>query len=182
MSRIAASSGARYSAHKETARRFEPIAPVGTNYVPVGRPDIGAMRSAAAAKPPAPPSTPAAARPVPGAPRAVPAAGFGRAPVVNRTTAPDDDWELSAPAATPPPPPPVANRPPVAVSTRPTPAVSQVRSDQQLSVYIMLFRRRRFRLLRLLPLLTRQQNLLRKTALDLWALPILPLSCSPRGL
>lgn len=44
MSRVAAASGANYSAHNEKARKFEPIAPVGTNYSPIGRPDINAMR------------------------------------------------------------------------------------------------------------------------------------------
>ncbi|KIP01223.1 hypothetical protein PHLGIDRAFT_97125, partial [Phlebiopsis gigantea 11061_1 CR5-6] len=44
MSRVEAASGAKYSAHKEAPRRFEPIAPVGTNYVPVGRPDIDSLR------------------------------------------------------------------------------------------------------------------------------------------
>ncbi|EGO22678.1 hypothetical protein SERLADRAFT_357378, partial [Serpula lacrymans var. lacrymans S7.9] len=44
MSRVEGASGARYSAHKEQARKFEPIAPVGTSYTPIGRPDIAAMR------------------------------------------------------------------------------------------------------------------------------------------
>ncbi|KAG9313233.1 hypothetical protein JVU11DRAFT_6694 [Chiua virens] len=44
MQRVEAASGARYSAHNEKARKFEPIAPVGTNYTPIGKPDIAAMR------------------------------------------------------------------------------------------------------------------------------------------
>jgi len=45
MKRVADAGGAKYSVHGETARRHEPIAPVGTSYTPVGRPDIAAMRS-----------------------------------------------------------------------------------------------------------------------------------------
>ena len=44
MSKVSSASGAKYSAHNEIARNAEPIAPVGTNYVPVGRVDIGALR------------------------------------------------------------------------------------------------------------------------------------------
>lgn len=107
MSRVEASSGARYSAHKEAPRRYEPIAPVGTNYTPVGRPDIASMRAAAAPTAPKP-SVPSAPRPVPTAPS--PAPGLGRVPVASR--APADAWpEESAPA--PPPAPPSATRPPV---------------------------------------------------------------------
>lgn len=44
MKRVEDSSGARYTAHKEQPRRFEPIAPVGTNYTPVGKVDMNEMR------------------------------------------------------------------------------------------------------------------------------------------
>ncbi|KAI0091405.1 hypothetical protein BDY19DRAFT_885422 [Irpex rosettiformis] len=127
MSRVAASSGARYSAHKEAPRKFEPIAPVGTNYVPIGKPDLDALRRGAAAsthqaQPPPPP--PAAARPVPTAPRfqpSAPASTFRTSPVVNRASAPDDTWgEPPAPAKFPPPP--AAARPPVVSAARPTPS------------------------------------------------------------
>lgn len=47
MKRVEAASGARYSAHKEQARKFEPIAPVGTSYSPIGRPDINELRRGA---------------------------------------------------------------------------------------------------------------------------------------
>src|SRR5216683_7626535 len=52
MSRVESASGAKYSAHNEQARRFEPIAPVGTNYTPVGKVDIAAIRSSATPTPP----------------------------------------------------------------------------------------------------------------------------------
>lgn len=105
MSRVEAASGAKYSVHKETARKFEPIAPVGTSYTPIGKVDIGAIRNAATATKPITPSTP---RSVPLAPS--PAPGLGRAPIANR--APVDAWpEDSQPAS--PPAPPSANRPPV---------------------------------------------------------------------
>ena len=47
MKRVEAASGARYTAHKEQARKFEPIAPVGTNYTPVGKVDINELRRSA---------------------------------------------------------------------------------------------------------------------------------------
>jgi hypothetical protein len=130
MSRVEAASGAKYSAHKEAPRRFEPIAPVGTNYVPVGRPDIESLRrsnapsaspvSPAASRPPPPPSAPR-----PSAAAASPAPSFGRAPAIGggRVPAPEDDWDAPAPVSKPPPP-PAATRPPVVTASRPTPAVS----------------------------------------------------------
>ncbi|KAI0027139.1 hypothetical protein K488DRAFT_38376, partial [Vararia minispora EC-137] len=48
MSKVESASGAKYSAHKEPARRFEPIAPVGTAYTPVGKVDIAEIRRSAA--------------------------------------------------------------------------------------------------------------------------------------
>ena len=127
MSRVEAASGAKYSAHKEAPRRFEPIAPVGTNYVHVGRPDIDSLRRV----PPAPssaPSAPAAARspPPPSAPRPTAAAsGFGRAPAASaRVAAPEDAWD--APVVSKAPPPPAATRPPVVTASRPTPVRSHV--------------------------------------------------------
>ena len=47
MKRVEDSSGARYTAHKEQPRKFEPIAPVGTNYTPVGKVDISELRKSA---------------------------------------------------------------------------------------------------------------------------------------
>lgn len=47
MRRIADSSGARYSVHKEQARKFEPIAPVGTSYTPIGRVNVDELRRGA---------------------------------------------------------------------------------------------------------------------------------------
>lgn len=47
MKRVEAASGSKYSAHKEHARQFEPIAPVGTNYAPIGRVDINELRKGA---------------------------------------------------------------------------------------------------------------------------------------
>ncbi|THG94438.1 hypothetical protein EW026_g7035 [Hermanssonia centrifuga] len=114
MSRVEAASGAKYSSHKETARKFEPITPVGTNYVPVGKPDMAAIRRTPG------PSQPVVARSVPMAPS--PAAGMGRAPVVNRSAAPDDAWDAPAPVSKPPPP-PAAARPPVVSSIRPAASV-----------------------------------------------------------
>jgi hypothetical protein len=47
MKRVQSASGASYSVHKEAPRKFEPIAPVGTNYKPVGQVDIGGLRKGA---------------------------------------------------------------------------------------------------------------------------------------
>ena len=47
MKRVQSASGANYSVHKEAARKFEPIAPVGTNYKPIGQVDVGALRKGA---------------------------------------------------------------------------------------------------------------------------------------
>ncbi|KAH9160569.1 hypothetical protein EDB89DRAFT_1862714 [Lactarius sanguifluus] len=64
MSRVESASGAKYSTHNEQARKFEPIAPVGTNYTPVGKVDIASLRSALATPSAAPkPAVPSAPRP-----------------------------------------------------------------------------------------------------------------------
>ena len=126
MSRVEAASGSKYSIHKESARKFEPIGPVGTNYTPVGKVDINALRREAAAKPPAPPQPTMSRPPGVGQQWSKPTT-FGSQskytppPPVKPTPAPDDDWE-PAPApvkSTPAPPLPSAVRP-----TPPSPAVS----------------------------------------------------------
>ena len=105
MSRVEAASGAKYSTHNEKARKFEPIAPVGTNYVPVGKVDINELRKA----------PPPAAKPVfGGASKSVGSAAslYGRSGVAG--SAPQDAWPEEKPAAasvSPPPPPPAASRP-----------------------------------------------------------------------
>ena len=134
MSRVKAASGVNYTAQKEAPRKFEPIAPVGTNYVPVGRPDIATIRQGAAKPPPAPaaakPAIPTAARPVPMAPS--PAAGLGKAPVANK--APADAWPDESDSFAPPPPPPAASRPtPAASFAKPAPAASSVRFPNLMS-------------------------------------------------
>lgn len=139
MSRVEGASGARYSAHREAPRRFEPITPVGTNYVPVGAPDIAAMRQAGANRNvPTTPVTPVApaAPPKPAAPavRSIPlapssAAGFGRLSTFNRASDPGNEWD--APVSRPSPPSAVT-RPPVVAAARPVPVfapVSAVRSN-----------------------------------------------------
>lgn len=110
MSRVEAASGAKYSAHKEQPRKYEPIAPVGSSYTPVGKVDIGALKKAPppSAKPSLPPSS---SRPTYGAPKAA-GSLYGR--TVNSGTAPSDAWpeeKLPAPVIAPPPPPPTTIRP-----------------------------------------------------------------------
>lgn len=125
MQRVEAASGAKYSAHNEKARKFEPIAPVGTNYTPIGKPDIAAMRRvppapssaiSASSRPSAKPSVSTVQRPVFGAPVSAP---MKTAP----SNVPDDDWGYEPPA--PPPPPPAASRPPTLPSA-PRPAPTSV--------------------------------------------------------
>lgn len=149
MSRVEAASGAKYSFQKEAPRKAEPIAPVGTNYTPIGRPDLNQLRSVppppAASKPAAastgwkPPAAAASKPPsIPSAPR--PAASFtggggtgaargGAAPLrsegVGVSKAPSGAWDDEAPptsvaASQPPPPPPAAARP---VPAAPAPVV-----------------------------------------------------------
>lgn len=130
MSRVESSSGARYSAHNEQPRKVEPIAPVGTNYTPVGKVDINALRKAPtpAAKPPTPAATtrPAFSSPAFSSSSSRPASAgslYGRTVVGG--SAPQDAWPEEAPAPTPssppPPPPPTASRPPVLpTAARPT--------------------------------------------------------------
>lgn len=117
MKRVEAASGAKYSAHNEKARKFDPIAPVGTNYTPIGKPDIAAMRRVNPVPASSRPSAVAAPRPVFGAPVPAP---MKTAPPSNVA---DDDWGDEPPVA--PPPPPAASRPPVLPSA-PRPAPTSV--------------------------------------------------------
>jgi hypothetical protein len=124
MSRVESASGARYSAHNEQARKFEPIAPVGTNYTPVGKVDIAAMRSAA---PPAAPrsAVPSSSYSSAGIPAAPTPSGptFRTTSVGSAATAarvPMGTWDAPKPtvsAASPPPP--AAPRPPPTVVATP---------------------------------------------------------------
>lgn len=75
MKRVEAASGAKYSTHNEPTRKFEPIAPVGTNYTPVGKVDIAALK-----KTPAPVAKPALpTRPIFGAPATSAGSLYGKA-------------------------------------------------------------------------------------------------------
>ncbi|KAL0571638.1 actin binding protein [Marasmius crinis-equi] len=92
MKRVEAASGAKYSFQKEAPRKAEPIAPVGTNYKPIGQVDIGALRkqpsntisSAPAAT--SKPALPAASRPVFGGVK--PASSASAKPVLPVATRP----------------------------------------------------------------------------------------------
>ena len=112
MSRVEAASGAKYSTHKEQPRQFEPIAPVGTVYTPVGKVDIAALRKVPppAAKP-TPPSS--SSRPAFSSFKPTVSAGSVYGRTVNPGSAPADAWpeEKPSPSAAPPPP-PAASRPP----------------------------------------------------------------------
>jgi hypothetical protein len=134
MKRVEAASGAKYSAHNEQSRKFEPIAPVGSSYTPIGRPDIAAMRKvppppSSVVAPPAPvgsrnpvassaakPSLPTAPRPVFGTPAPAP---VKTAP----SSAPDDAWDDEPSFAAPARPSPQASRP-FGMSSAPRPAFS----------------------------------------------------------
>lgn len=127
MSRVEAASGSKYTAQKEAPRRSEPIAPVGTNYKPIGKVDIATLRATPtpsvpfAAQPPPPPSAP---RPMFGAARPATTAAslYGRAPASTAPVTPVDAWpEEKSPASPPPSAPPAASRAPAFPTTaRPT--------------------------------------------------------------
>ncbi|KAF8634657.1 hypothetical protein AX15_000796 [Amanita polypyramis BW_CC] len=106
MSRVEAASGAKYTAQKEAPRTFDPIAPVGTNYKPVGKVDIAALR----ATPTPPPSAP---RPSPGAARSIASAAslYGRSSGSVTPSTPVDAWPEENPSQSPTQP--AASRSPV---------------------------------------------------------------------
>ena len=116
MSRVEAASGAKYSSHKEQPRKFEPIAPVGSSYTPVGKVDISALKKA-----PPPAARPAfsalPAKPTFGSSKPASSAGslYGRTVVSG--SAPADAWPEEAPKATAPPKLPTASRPPILPTT-----------------------------------------------------------------
>ncbi len=133
MSRIMAASGVNYTAQKEAPRRFEPIAPVGTNYVPVGKVDIAAIRQGAAKPPAAPaatkPAIPTAPRPVPVAPSPAASSTWGR----GVSNAPAGAWAEESDSFAPPPPPPAASRPAPATNfAKPALATTSVGSAESL--------------------------------------------------
>ena len=127
MSRVEAASGTNYTAQKEAPRAFEAITPVGTNYKPVGKVDIAALRATStpsvpsAAKPPPPPSAP---RPAFGGlkPATTAASLYGRVPASTAPVTPVDAWDEEMPSSSPPPSaPPAASRGPAFPTTaRPT--------------------------------------------------------------
>ena len=105
MKRIEAASGAKYSSHNEPTRRFEPIAPVGTNYTPVGKVDIAALKKAP--PPAAKPALPTSSRPVFGAPAASAGSLYGKAAAPPSNAWPEEKaMPTSTPASPPPPRPP----------------------------------------------------------------------------
>ena len=134
MKRVEAASGAKYSAHKETARKYEPIAPVGSSYKPVGKVDIGALRKAPTPTAVAGSSVSSSKPSIPSAPRPTPPyAGSSsvtasyNAPTTGQAPIGAWDDEPSAPAPPPPtapPPPPASSRPPVITAARPVISVS----------------------------------------------------------
>lgn len=133
MSRVEAASGAKYSSHKEQPRKFEPIAPVGSSYTPVGKVDISALKKA-----PPPAARPAfsalPAKPTFGSSKPASSAGslYGRTVVTG--SAPADAWPEEAPKATAPPKLPTASRPPVLPTTsRPAFSAMQPASPASIS-------------------------------------------------
>ena len=135
MSRVESASGAKYSTHNEQARKFEPIAPVGTNYTPVGKVDIASLRSGAAPIPPKP-AIPSAPRPSAGTVSAPSSSGptvrttaVGSAAAASRV--PADAWDAPKPTVLAVPrPPPAASRPQaVMTGSRSIPAQTVPSSD-----------------------------------------------------
>jgi hypothetical protein len=132
MSRVEAASGAKYSTHKEAPRKFEPIAPVGTNYTPVGKVDINELRKAPSPSVSKPPPPPASTRPAFSSfnkPTASAASLYGKPTTPKSTSsgpAPADAWpEEKSSYISAPPAPPAATRPPT-LPTAARPAFSSL--------------------------------------------------------
>ncbi|MBW0517638.1 hypothetical protein O181_057353 [Austropuccinia psidii MF-1] len=114
LKKVADSSGAKYSIHNEKPVKRELPAPVGTNYTPIGRPDIAAMTSKQKPTPPAPVGTSytpmrnelAEIRATRTAPSVAPV--LARAPLSN--PAYEDEFEPTIKASSTPPPPVVPIR------------------------------------------------------------------------
>jgi hypothetical protein len=124
MSRVEAASGAKYSAHKEAPRKYEPIAPVGTNYTPVGKININELRKAQSPSVSKPPPPPASTRPAFSSfnkPAASAASFYGK-PMTPKSTssgpAPADAWPEEK-SSVPPPPPPATRPPTLPTAARP---------------------------------------------------------------
>ncbi|KAH9807435.1 hypothetical protein DFH28DRAFT_863794, partial [Melampsora americana] len=129
LQKVVDSSGAKYSINNETPMKRELPAPVGTNYQPIGRPDIAAMTSKQRPTPPAPVGTSytpmknklaeiRAARTAPST-----ASALSRAPVSRAMD--DDGFEPTVKATTissSPPPPILSSRLTPKAPTAPTPA------------------------------------------------------------
>jgi len=123
LKKVADSSGAKYSVHNEKPVKREMPAPVGTNYQPIGRPDIAAMTSKQKPTPPAPVGTSytplknelADIRAARAAPFAAPVPA--RAPVGRSMN--DSDFEPTIKATSTPPQPVIPARPPVTQAPAP---------------------------------------------------------------
>lgn len=138
MNRVKAAGGVNYtgqSSQSTSSSKYNPpIAPVGSSYTPIGKPDIAALRrggsasttSALTSSVTPKPAPPIASRPVFGAPKpvvSISGAGVSAgAPksagaLYGRTKAPDDAWPDEEPvapaaaAAAPPPPPALPSAP-----------------------------------------------------------------------
>lgn len=112
MKRVEAASGAKYSTHNEPTRKFEPIVPVGTNYTPVGKVDMAALK-----KTPAPAAKPVLlTRPTFGAPASSAGSLYGKAASSGSAAAWQEEKTTKTMAT-----PPTSTRPPtVPATTRPT--------------------------------------------------------------
>ena len=112
MKRVEAASGANYSSRNEPTRKFEPIVPVGTNYTPVGKVDMAALK-----KTPAPAAKPVVlTRPTFGAPASSAGSLYGKAASSGSAAA----WQAEKTTKTMATP-PTSTRPPIVpATTRPT--------------------------------------------------------------
>ncbi|KAG0653279.1 hypothetical protein C6P46_003146, partial [Rhodotorula mucilaginosa] len=110
LKRVADSSGARYSVHNEAPQRYVAPAPVGSSYVPVGRPQISQTKPVA---PPTPVGTAYESKRnelaniraghATAAPTKVPTPSFNAPPPPNPATAPATSGLTASEPATPPP-------------------------------------------------------------------------------
>jgi hypothetical protein len=125
MSRVEAASGAKYSTHQERPRKYEPIAPVGTNYTPIGKVDIASLRKG-------PSDSTSGGRGGEsarfGAPRPsvgyTPSAASSYGRTVVQGSAPVGSWPCEPSAPTPLPPPTAPHSPMIPLAPQPTTLVS----------------------------------------------------------
>ncbi|KAF9511348.1 hypothetical protein BS47DRAFT_1377186 [Hydnum rufescens UP504] len=123
MSRVNNASGSKYSVHKEAARPYVPIAPVGTNYTPVGKVDINELRRGTPRDVVQPVGS--SYKPVRGELASIRSTPATPPPSAPRPAPVSDDWDNAPESRSAPPAPPSHTRPPSIPSASRPAAVAQ---------------------------------------------------------